>query len=89
VRSPQELEQQGKLPGSVLIPLGVLRKRIDEVPREGRVVIYCKTILRAWEATRILQGFGYTNTEVFDGGILAWPFDKENRLVRDNRARLC
>lgn len=77
VRSPQELEEQGKLPGSVLIPLGVLRKRIDEVPREGRVVIYCKTSLRAWEATRILQGFGYTNTEVLDGGILAWPFDKE------------
>jgi len=73
VRTPRELEA-GTIPGSVLIPLGALRERAGEVPREGRVVVYCKTSLRAWEACRLLSRFGYDNLEILDGGMLAWPY---------------
>jgi len=74
VRTPDE-HQNGAIPGSTLIPLGAVRSRLDQIPRDKRVVAYCKTSLRAWEAICILAGYGYTNVEILDGGFLAWPFD--------------
>jgi NADPH-dependent 2,4-dienoyl-CoA reductase/sulfur reductase-like enzyme/rhodanese-related sulfurtransferase len=73
VRSPAEHET-GHIPGSTLIPLGALRGRAGEVPTDKPVVIYCKTSLRAWEAARMLNGFGYERVAILDGGMLAWPF---------------
>jgi rhodanese-related sulfurtransferase len=74
VRSPDE-HQNGAIPGSTLIPLGALRSRLDQIPRDRRVIAYCKTSLRAWEAVRILAGYGLNNVEILDGGFLAWPFE--------------
>jgi NADPH-dependent 2,4-dienoyl-CoA reductase/sulfur reductase-like enzyme/rhodanese-related sulfurtransferase len=74
VRSPDE-HQNGCIPGSTLIPLGALRSRLDQIPRDKRVVAYCKTSLRAWEAICILIGYGFDNVEILDGGFLAWPFE--------------
>ncbi len=72
VRTPDE-HDAGSIPDSVLIPLGSVAGRSDEIPRDKRVVIYCKTSLRAYEAVRILDGKGYQNLEILDGGFLAWP----------------
>jgi len=74
VRSPDE-HQNGCIPGSTLVPLGAIRSRLDQIPRDRRVVAYCKTSLRAWEAVCILAGQGYQNVEILDGGFLAWPFE--------------
>lgn len=74
VRSPDE-HQNGCIPGSTLVPLGAVRSRLGQIPRDRRVVAYCKTSLRAWEAVCILAGQGYDNVEILDGGFLAWPFD--------------
>ncbi len=73
VRSPQEHEEAA-IPDSTLIPLGQLRDRADEVPREGNVVLYCKTSLRAWEACTVLSERGHDNLQILDGGIMAWPY---------------
>jgi rhodanese-related sulfurtransferase len=77
VRTPDEYDTL-RIAGSKLIPLGALRGRASEVPTEGRVIVYCKTSLRAWEASRILWGLGYRNVEVLDGGITAWPYEAES-----------
>ncbi|MFW6437668.1 MAG: FAD-dependent oxidoreductase [Armatimonadota bacterium] len=74
VRTPEE-HAVAALRDDTLIPLGALRERLDEVPREGSVVIYCKTSLRAWEACTILKRRGHENLEILDGGIMAWPFE--------------
>ena len=74
VRAPDE-QAAGALPGSTLIPLGAVRARAGEIPHDKRVVAYCKTSLRAWEAVRILAGRGYDNIEVLGGGFMAWPFE--------------
>jgi len=74
VRSPDE-HQNGSIPGSVLVPLGAVRSRLDQIPKDRRIVAYCKTSLRAWEAVCILAGHGYENVEILDGGFLAWPFE--------------
>ena len=76
VRTPDE-HHAGRIPGSTLIPLGALRARVGEVPKDKRVVAYCKTSLRAWEAQRILAGQGIHNVEILEGGFVAWPFEAE------------
>ena len=73
----QDEHDTARIPGSVLIPLGALRTRAAEVPRDRRVVAYCRTSLRAWEASRMLAGLGCENIEILDGGILAWPYETD------------
>lgn len=75
VRSPLEYKQE-HLQGSNLIPLGELRARLGELPKDKEIVAFCKFSLRGYEAARILQGAGFTRVRVMDGGIAAWPFDK-------------
>ena len=58
VREPSE-HQAGAIPGSVLIPLGDLRGRYEELPRDRRIVTYCAVGLRGYIAARILSQLGY------------------------------
>ena len=76
VRSPQEYEQV-HLPKSTLIPLGALRKRLAEIPKNKEVITYCAISLRGYEASLILRAAGFTDVKVLDGGIAMWPFEKE------------
>jgi NADPH-dependent 2,4-dienoyl-CoA reductase/sulfur reductase-like enzyme/rhodanese-related sulfurtransferase len=76
VRSPQEFENV-RIPGAILVPLGALRSRVEDVPKDKKVVTYCGVSLRAYEASLILQHEGYENVWVLDGGLAAWPFEKE------------
>jgi rhodanese-related sulfurtransferase len=74
VRTPLEFKQE-HLPGSTLIPLGELRSRLGELPKDKEIVTFCKVSLRGYEAARILQGAGFTHVRVMDGGVAVWPFD--------------
>lgn len=76
VRSPQE-HAEVRLPRAVLIPLGVLRRRIAEVPRDKEVITFCKISLRGYEAALILKAAGYQDVKVLDGGVAMWPYEKE------------
>ena len=40
VREPDEFEE-GHIPGSTLIPLGSLQRRVAEVPKDRQVVVVC------------------------------------------------
>lgn len=75
VRSPQEHEQV-RLPGSTLIPLGSLRGRCDELPKDKEIVAFCKISLRGYEAALILKAAGFEKVRVMDGGVVTWPFEK-------------
>lgn len=74
VRSPDE-HQAGAIPGSKLIPLGALRGRMAELPKDRRIIAYCKSSLRAWEAICALKGAGFANLALLDGGFMAWPYE--------------
>jgi len=76
VRSPQEY-QEVRLPKSTLIPLGALRKRLADVPRDRQIIAFCKISLRGYEASLILKGAGFSNVMVLDGGVAMWPYEKE------------
>ena len=76
VRSPAEYEEI-RIPGATLIPLGALRKRLDDVPKDQLIIPFCKLSLRGFEAQIILQQAGFTNVRYMEGGILAWPYEFE------------
>jgi rhodanese-related sulfurtransferase len=70
VRTPEEYAA-GHIAGSSNINVEVLASRLDEVPRDKPVVVYCRSGNRSATAANILDEAGYTN--VYDlGGIIAW-----------------
>ena len=73
VRSPAEHAEIG-IEGAKLIPLGMLREKLDELPRDKEIIAFCKISLRGYEAQKILDASGFENTKFMDGGILAWPY---------------
>lgn len=79
VRTPAELEAM-KLPyeNVVHIPLGKLRERAQELPKDKQIVPLCKISLRGYEAQRILLEKGMDSEKIrfLDGGIVAWPYEK-------------
>jgi len=77
VRSPEEYDEVN-IEGSVLIPLGQLRRRLKEIPFDKEIIAFCKISLRGYEAALILQSAGFRNVKVMDGGILMWPFQKNS-----------
>lgn len=79
VRGPEEFKEMRLGRGENLIPLGQLRKRVSELPedRNATILSFCKVSMRGYEAQRILEKAGYTDVRVMEGGLMAWPFAKE------------
>ena len=79
VRGPDEFEQMRLGMGETLIPLGALRKRLQELPadKEREIICYCKISLRGYEAALVLEGNGWKNVKVMEGGLMAWPYPRE------------
>lgn len=79
VRGPDEFEQMRLGIGETLIPLGALRKRLKELPEDKsrEIICYCKISLRGYEAAVVLEGNGWKNVKVMEGGVMAWPYPRE------------
>ena len=74
VREPQEY-QICRIPGSLLIPLGQVAARVDEIAAaaEGRpIVVHCKMGARSAKAVQLLRERGIERAQNLKGGILAW-----------------
>lgn len=59
VREEDELEKNGRLKGSINIPLNSLRDRLSEVPKDRSIIVSCHSGLRSYIAERILKQNGY------------------------------
>lgn len=76
VRTPAELDLQGRLPYEfVNIPLGKLRERLGELPRDREIVAFCKISVRGWDALAALKTAGFSNFALLEGGVMAWPYE--------------
>ena len=71
VREPAEIEVC-RLPGSVVIPLGELPARLDELDSASETIIHCKAGGRSAKALQILLDAGFEDVCHVKGGINAW-----------------
>ncbi|BAS06823.1 HTH-type transcriptional regulator KmtR [Arthrobacter sp. Hiyo4] len=70
---PAHEYQAGHYPGAASIPLDELASRIGEVPRDRRVIVYCRGefCLLARDAARLMRGQGI-DAYAMDEGVLEW-----------------
>lgn len=80
IREADELQQTGKIPGSVHAPRGMLEFYADEslpyhkpeFDRNKRIILHCASGGRSALAATTLKQMGYENVAHMDGGLKAW-----------------
>ena len=70
VREPDEW-QAGHVPGALLMPMGQVRERQVELPRDRRIVVMCRSGGRSAATTQSLLTWGFDAVNL-SGGICAW-----------------
>ncbi|MEF1249015.1 FAD-dependent oxidoreductase [Vibrio owensii] len=75
VRNPGELESVGFIEGAINIPVDQLRQRMNELPKDKEVVIYCQVGLRGNVAYRQLVNSGFKARNLL-GGYRTYKFAK-------------
>ena len=68
VRTPEETEDGEIIKGSRNIPLDELRERLDEIPKDKPVYVYCAVGLRGYLALQILKQRGFADVKNLSGG---------------------
>ena len=76
VRTESE-NQDGAIPGSVLIPVNDLRSRIDEIVGK-EVVVHCAVGQRGHTAVQLLKGYG-VKARNLSGGYTTWKAGMDSR----------
>ena len=82
VRTPSEFNSS-HIEGATLIPVtntfgsnlssdNLLEARVDEVPKNKKILVYCKSGHRSTSASKILVNAGYSQVYSMEGGINAW-----------------
>ena len=71
VREPEEAAIC-RLPDAVLIPLGELADRLNELDRDAEILVHCKSGGRSAKAVELLLAEGFSNARNIQGGINAW-----------------
>jgi adenylyltransferase/sulfurtransferase len=71
VREPNEF-QINRIPGSELIPLGDVPKRVNELNPADEIVVHCKMGGRSAKAADFLRSVGFKRVLNLKGGILDW-----------------
>jgi rhodanese-related sulfurtransferase len=71
VREPHEWEA-GHIPGAILIPLGELKDRIDELPQDQDIIVVCRSGNRSATGRDILIDAGLTQVTSMAGGMKDW-----------------
>jgi adenylyltransferase/sulfurtransferase len=84
VREPREYDI-ARIDGSVLIPLGELPRRLNELPKgpdAPDIVVYCKSGVRSAKAVNLMREHGFDRVQNLRGGILEWIAQVDPTLHR-------
>jgi CoA-disulfide reductase len=66
VRSPSEVKR-GSIAGAMNIPVNQLRQRLDKLPKDKTINIYCAVGIRSYIASRILRQKGFDASNISGG----------------------
>lgn len=87
IRDPRELEREGRFPGAIHAPRGMLEFWFDPASpyhkeafaTDKKLILFCAGAWRSSLATKQLQDMGAENVAEMDGGFKAWK--EEGRPV--------
>jgi hydroxyacylglutathione hydrolase len=85
VRSKSEYEES-HIPGARNIHVGHLRRQVDEVPRNHRLLVHCQAGYRSIVASSVLQTLGFENVVNLIGGYDAWERSRAKKTTRPSEA---
>jgi hydroxyacylglutathione hydrolase len=72
VRSDEELAQEGHIADAQHIHITQLPERMDEIPQDQPIYIFCGSGLRSTTAASFLKQQGYDRLTVILGGLAGW-----------------
>ncbi len=74
VRTPSEVKSDGKIPNSILIPLGNLGEGVEKIKKykNKKVIVYCRSGNRSASASRFFTSIGFKEVYNLQGGINKW-----------------
>ena len=72
----------GHAPEAVWIPMGELQARVDELPRDRRIVAICRTGARSHAVAAALLGAGFDAVNL-DGGMREWAAEDYDVVASD------
>ncbi len=72
VRPEEEIEEEGNIEGAHEIHITQLPERMDEVPEDKPIYIFCGSGLRSMTAASILKRNGWEDLHVVLGGLSGW-----------------
>lgn len=71
---PESSFKAGHIPTAKSYPSSVIMDKLDELPRERNLIIYCETGGRAQMVIKNLEKAGYTRM-INWGGYTRWPYE--------------
>lgn len=63
---------QKRIKGAHLIPIDQVQKRINEIPKNRPIIVYCETGMRSSQVGRYLDSLGYRDVANLSQGIMGW-----------------
>ncbi|XP_013788659.1 uncharacterized protein LOC106472554 [Limulus polyphemus] len=86
VREPSELQTDGKIPGSINVPVSQVEKALQLPPAafkanydrslpdktDDKIVFHCRAGMRACQATEVARKLGFTSARVYKGSFQDW-----------------
>lgn len=82
VRTKQEYKH-GTISGSVNIPIDDMRDRINEIPIDKRIIVFCGIGLRGYLAARILMQNGFSRVFNLSGGLKTFEYATQKQSNED------
>ena len=82
VREPEELVDDGFIAGSVNIPMDEFDRRLEEIPNDREIVVYCHGGSRSAMVAGYLEHHGFASVANLSGGIEAWSVDVDPKVPR-------
>ncbi len=70
------------IPGTILIPLRDLPRRVNELNPQQEIVVYCHHGVRSLDAAYLLQQLGFKRVASLIGGIDQWSREIDPTLER-------
>jgi len=87
VRSAGEFKR-GNVPSSINIPVNEIRSRLDELPKDTIINVYCGVGIRSYIACRILMQKGFVARNISGGYITYCTYQEKEVLEHPNARQL-